>query len=94
MAVMTSVGKPSGLWAREVRGPTSSKLRAAREDCPMKPFLFRRCRSEKDDSDGVDGNKIRATLVTREARGIICRNFDRRVAGRGWSNVDVSGGYV
>ena len=60
----------------------------------MKPILFRRCRSEKDDSDGVDGNKIKATLMAHEGRGIICRNFDRHVAARGWSNVDVFGSYV
>ena len=53
----------------------------------MKQILFRRCRSEKEDSDGVGGNKIGATLVAREARGIICQNFDRRMAARGWSNV-------
>ena len=45
----------------------------------MKLILFQRCRSEKDNSDGVDGNKIGATLVAREAHGIICRNFDRCV---------------
>ena len=60
----------------------------------MKPILFRRCRSEKDDFEGVGGNKIGATLVAREVRGIICRNFDRRVAAHRWSNVDVSGDYV
>ena len=63
-------------------------------DCPTKPILFQRCRSEKDDSDGANSNKIEATLVTREARGIICRNFNQRVMARGWSNVDVSGSYV
>ena len=61
---------------------------------PMKPILFRRCRSEKDDSDGASSHKIGATLVAREAHGIICRNFDRCVAVHEWSNVDVSGGYV
>ena len=60
----------------------------------MKPILFQRCRSEKEDSDGVGGNKIGATLMAREARGIICQNFDLRMAARGWSNVDVSGDYV
>ena len=48
----------------------------------MKPILSRKCRSEKDDFDGVSDNKIEATLVAREARGIICRNFDWRVAAR------------
>ena len=60
----------------------------------MIPILFQRCRSKKDDFDGLGSNKIGATLVACEARGIICRNFDRRVAARGWSNVDVSGDYV
>ena len=60
----------------------------------MKPILFQRCRSEKEDSDGVGGNKIGATLMAREVRGIICRNFDLCMAARGWSNVDVSGDYV
>ena len=63
-------------------------------DCPIKPILFRKCRSEKDDSDDVDGNKSGATLVARETRGIICRNFDRHMAMRGWSDVDVSSDYV
>ena len=49
---------------------------------PMKPILFQRCRSEKDDSDGVSVNKIGATLVAHEARGIICQNFDWHVAAR------------
>ena len=48
----------------------------------MKSILFRRCRLEKDNSDGVSGNKIGATLVAREACGIICRNFDRSVDGQ------------
>ena len=48
----------------------------------MKSILFRRCRSEKDDSNGISGNKIGATLVAREAHGIICRNFDRGVDGQ------------
>ena len=34
----------------------------------MKPFLFQKCRSEKDESDGGGGNKIGATLVTRMKR--------------------------
>ena len=42
-------------------------------DYPMKPILFQRCRLEKDDFDGVGGNKIGKTLV---ARGSICQNFD------------------
>ena len=42
----------------------------------MKSILFRRCRSEKDDSNGISGNKIGATLVACEVRGIICQNFD------------------
>ena len=50
----------------------------------MKPILFRWCRSEKDNSYGVDGNKIGDALVEREARGILCRNFDRRVDGQMW----------
>ena len=45
----------------------------------MKPILFRRCRSEKYDFDGVSSNKIGATLVAHEACGIICRNFNRHV---------------
>ena len=49
----------------------------------MKPILFRRCRSETNDCDGVGGNKIGATLVVREARVVICRNFDQCVAARG-----------
>ena len=48
----------------------------------MKPILFRRCKLEKEDSYGVGGNKIGATLVARETRGIICRNFDRRMDGQ------------
>ena len=48
----------------------------------MKPILFQICRSEKDDSDGVSGNKIGATLGARETRGIICRNFDWCVDGQ------------
>ena len=60
----------------------------------MKLILFPRCRLEKVDFDGVSGNKIRATLVAREARGIIHRNFDWHVAVHGWSNVEVSGGSV
>ena len=50
----------------------------------MKPILSRKFRSEKDDSDDVSGNKIGATLVACEARGIICQNFDRRVDGQRW----------
>ena len=50
----------------------------------MKLILSRKCRSEKDDSDGVNGNKIGATLVAHEARGIIGRNFDRCVDGQTW----------
>ena len=44
---------------------------------PMKPILFRKSRSEKDESDGGGGNKIEATLVAREARVNIGWNFDR-----------------
>ena len=33
-------------------------------------------------------------LVTREARGVLCQNFDQRVAARGWLDVDVFGGDV
>ena len=50
----------------------------------MKPILSRKCRSEKDDSNGVSGNKIRATLVAHEVRGIICQNFDRCINGQRW----------
>ena len=32
----------------------------------MKPILFGKCRSEKDESDGGDDNKIGATLMGRE----------------------------
>ena len=63
-------------------------------DYPMKPILFWWCRSEKDDSYGVDSNMIGDALVTREARGVLCQNFDRRVAARGWLDVDVFGGDV
>ena len=59
-------------------------------DCPTKPILFQRCRSEKDDSDGVSSNKIGTTLVAREVRGIVCRNVDRHMAACGRSDVDVS----
>ena len=48
----------------------------------MKPILFRRCKLKKDDSYGVGGNKIGATLVAHETHGIICWNFDRRVDGQ------------
>ena len=60
----------------------------------MKLILSRKCRSEKDDSDGANSNKIEATLVAREARGIICRNFNQRVMARGWSDDDDSDGFV
>ena len=42
----------------------------------MKPILFQKSRSEKDESDGGGGNKIGATLVTREACVNIGRSFD------------------
>ena len=35
---------------------------------PMKPTLFQKCRSKKDESDGGGGNKIGATLVARMKR--------------------------
>ena len=51
--------------------------------CPMKPILFRKSRSEKDESDGGGGNKIEATLVVREAHVNIGGNFNRCVTARG-----------
>ena len=60
----------------------------------MESILFRRCRLEKDDCDDVGGNKIGAMPVACEACGVICRNFDWRIAVRRWSNVDVFGGPV
>ena len=60
----------------------------------MKPILFRKCRSKKDESNGGKGNKIGATLVTREARGKFGQNLDRRVVARGWSDEDVPGSVV
>ena len=75
---------------------TAETMREARENyvaytsgawkhvsCPMKPILFRKSRSEKDESDGGGGNKIEATLVVREARVNIGGNFDRCVTARG-----------
>ena len=50
---------------------------------PMKPTLFQKCRSKKDESDGGGGNKIEATLVVREARVNIGENFDWCVTARG-----------
>ena len=50
----------------------------------MKPILSRKCKSKKDDFDGVSGNKIGATLVEHKAHGIICRNFDLRVDDQRW----------
>ena len=35
----------------------------------MSPILFRLCRSEKDDSDKGNGDKIRAILMAREVCG-------------------------
>ena len=35
----------------------------------MRPILFQLCRSEKDDSDRGDSDRIGAILVAREARG-------------------------
>ena len=61
---------------------------------PMKPIPFQRYRSQKDNFDGGGGNKIGATLVVREAHGRFCRNFDRRMVVRGWSDEDVSGNVV
>ena len=46
----------------------------------MKPILFLRCRSKKDDFDSGGGNKIGATLVVREVHGRFCRKFDRSMA--------------
>ena len=60
----------------------------------MKLILFRRCRSEKFDSDGVDGNKIGATLVACEVRGRFFQNFDQRMVVCGWLDEDFSGGFV
>ena len=60
-------------------------------DYPMKPILFQRCKLEKDDFDGVGGNKIGKTLV---AHGSICQNFDWRMEARGWLDMDVTGGNV
>ena len=60
----------------------------------MKLILFRRCRSEKFDSDGVDGNKIGATLVECVARGRFCQSLDQRTVARGWSDEDFSGRFV
>ena len=64
--------------ARVVR-ETAETVREARENyaaytngawkhvsCPTKPILFRNSRSEKDESDGGDDNKIGATLMGRE----------------------------
>ena len=78
--------------ARVVR-ETAETVREARENyaaytsgawkrvsCPMKPILFRKSRSEKDESDGGRGNKIEATLVARVNIG---GNFDRCVTTRG-----------
>ena len=50
---------------------------------PMKPILFQKSRSEKDESDGGGGNKIEATLVTREACVNIGRSVDWSVTMRG-----------
>ena len=60
----------------------------------MRPILFRIYRSEKDDFDRGDGDMIEAIVRAREACGGFCRNFDRRVAARGWSDGEVSGGVV
>ena len=70
--------------------------RAARENCAaytsgtwkhvsysIKPILFQKSRSKKDESDGGGGNKIGATLVTREACVNIGRSFDWSVTMRG-----------
>ena len=38
----------------------------------MKPILFRKCRSEKEDSDGGGNNEIGVALVAHEARGRFC----------------------
>ena len=60
----------------------------------MKPILFRKCRSKKDESNGGKGNKIEATLVAREARGKFGRNFDRHEVACGWPDEDLFGGIV
>ena len=39
---------------------------------PMKPILFRKCRSEKEDSDGGGNNEISVALVAHEAHGRFC----------------------
>ena len=60
----------------------------------MKPILFQKCRSEKDEFDGGRGNKIGAILVVREVRGKFGRNFDRHMAAHGCSDEDVPDGVV
>ena len=63
----------------------------------VEPFAVRILRgcgagvsSENKDEWGVS-DRIGAILV---ARGWFCWNFDRRVAARGWSDGEVSGGVV
>ena len=70
------------------------RVRGADQLCRSLRQHLKARRSDKDNSYGVGGNKIGDALVAREARGILCRNFDRHVMARGWSDVDVSGGYV
>ena len=55
---------------------------------PMRPILFQLCRSEKDDSDSGDSDRIEETV--REVCGRFCYKFDQRVVARGWSDEEVS----
>ena len=94
MSARDDVAKLLARVAR-VANETVKTVREARENCaaytsdvwkyvsyPMKPILFWKSRSKKDESNGGEGNKIGATLVVCETHVKFVRNFDRCVDGQ------------
>ena len=91
--VCGACGSKDSAWAHE-HGAVYTCGMWERMSNPMKPILFRKCRLEKDESNGGKGNNIRATLVARETRGKFGWKLNRRVVVCGWSDEDVPGSFV
>ena len=72
MVVMTSTGDLTVHRAREARGSIFAKAldgMLGRVGSPIRPIIFRRCRSEKEYSDDDGGEMIGAILKAHEVRG-------------------------